>query len=721
MATIRELVIKFGFDVDNAPLTKLEKGLEDLKAGFLAVSAAAVAAAGTIFGIAKSTANAADAIRDTSIAVGVSYEMLQKLGYAAQLSGSSQEELADSLRFLAKSSFEAMDSGSETAKTFRKLGVSATDASGKLKSPDSILMSLSDSFKKMPSGVEKSALALQLFGRGGNKFIQTLDNGSAGLRALGDEAADLGIIMSDSAIEAGARFNDTYDSLFATITGIIKVIGSGLIPVVNEIMTDMRLWIKENKEIIKSKLQSFIQILTKYLKELWRVVTAVFLTFKAMVGVIDSVTKSIGGFTTVLKFLAGAIGLFALGRMALAIVDVAKGFYAIAKAAMVAWKSALLGPILIGAAVLAAFLVIEDFLAWIDGRPSTLGFLIANKDKIFASIAAFFEKVKNKISETLGISGDTFSKWALRIVGTIAGVTAYFVTKTVVAWAKGFATMAVSAARTSYAVIASSAAMAKSFLIATGSMIANLARLGFSFMVFAARAAASWLMAFWPVALAIAAIASLGVAMYQIVTYWDDISATFTALFNSFLQNVSNLWTEFSRYAKASFDNVIQLAIDSWESIKTAWNEAGVWFSGLWQSVIDMAVIAGDKIKAAIIDPIKNALTSIGTMIYDKFGAFAAKLGIDLSAPAPTPAPASVIPQVQSMFNSPFGGITPAATSQNMSMASTNNEITSTINVTVPPGSDANSIGEAVRRAASEEFNKILRPAARATQSAIEY
>jgi hypothetical protein len=139
MATVRELVVKFGFDVDDTPLQKMEEGIESIKTGLVAIGAAAVSAAAGLFGIAKTTADAADAIKDTAIAMGISNDSLQRLGYAAQMSGASQEMLADGLRQLALAAVEAKDANSETAKSFRRLGVSATDSAGKMRDRKSVV------------------------------------------------------------------------------------------------------------------------------------------------------------------------------------------------------------------------------------------------------------------------------------------------------------------------------------------------------------------------------------------------------------------------------------------------------------------------------------------------------------------------------------------------------------------------------------------------------
>ena len=743
MATIRELVISFGFDVDDAPLKKMETALDDLKSGFLAISAAAVGAAATIFGIAKSTANAADAIKDTSIAVGISYEMLQKLGYAATLSGASQEELADSLRQLARASVDAKDANSETSKAFRQMGVQALDAAGNLKAPDDLLLSLSDAFKKMPPGIQKSALAMQFFGRSGSRMIQFLDNGSQGLRDLGKEAVDLGIIIDDAAIASGAEFNDTLDSLIATAKGVMRIIGTGVIPIISELMIDMRGWIKANRELIKTKLQAFIQLLSKYLSQLWRVLTAVYYVFRGLVVGIDNFTKSLGGFTTVLKTLGTLIGLYFLGRMGMALYDVAKGFLAIGKAAIIAWRSALLMPILIGAAIVGAFLIIEDFIAWLDGRPSTLGFILKNKDKILATLSGwldsileytykFLKKISVAFMEFFGVPTDQASEAFDSFTATISNAIKFilpwlvklgnFLTNVlgraidgIILLTQGLVTAFVALATNpkqalnDFVLLISD--VLKGALLSVMDVVKSLGDsilefLGIDVSIFAG----AWL----------ALEGAISKIIDSIFGFFSDLNSDIEKFISGMIESFTKLFQGDLLGFIASFGTtVLNTIVNVFGSIFSFIAKIiETVFTFATDSIVAIASAIGGKIKAAIIDPIKNALIEVGDFIKAKFGTFAAKLGFDFTNES-TP---TTINQVQGVLNSPFSGITPAATTSNSSnQSSVNNEIQSTINVTVPPGSDAQGISEAVRKVANEEFNKILRPTARAIKPSVQY
>ncbi|MFK5283958.1 hypothetical protein ACI3PL_30705, partial [Lacticaseibacillus paracasei] len=76
------------------------------------------------------------------------------------------------------------------------LGISVSTASGQLKTNDQILAQVFDKFAAMPDGIEKTALAVHIFGRSGATLIPLLNEGTQGLSAMSEEASRLGLIVS---------------------------------------------------------------------------------------------------------------------------------------------------------------------------------------------------------------------------------------------------------------------------------------------------------------------------------------------------------------------------------------------------------------------------------------------------------------------------------------------------------------------------------------------
>lgn len=391
MATVRELVTKWGFDIDEAPLKKMDQGIESLKTGLFAIGAAAGAAAGTLFGIAKATANAGDEARKSAMSVGVSTEAFQEMSFAAKLGGVEQEAFTGALQKLSRSAVEAGAGIATYADTYKKLGINVKTTDGKIKGSEQLLGEIADRFQKMPDGAEKTALAMELFGRTGAKLIPTLNAGSEGIGKLRQEAQDLGIVISEDTAAASEEMNDNIERLMSAFTGLRNILGAALIPLISELAVEFKDWILKNRELLKLNLQKFIEGLITFLK------TFVAVT-KQAIGIVNAVIESFGGWERVLKVVAIAMGAFlalkivgAIGLITQGIIGVIGAFRAMGIAALVAQAKMLAIPLAIGAIVIAIGLLIEDVVAFFQGRDSLTGKILESFKETFPKLFGFLQ------------------------------------------------------------------------------------------------------------------------------------------------------------------------------------------------------------------------------------------------------------------------------------------------------------------------------------------
>ena len=155
---------------------------------------------------------------------GVGADTYQKLRYAADLAGVGYEALTKSLGKLSVA-MQDVDKGSTAAgKALQSLGVTSKDTA------DSAFYKIADAFAAMPDGARKSALAIEIFGKAGQDLIPILNEGAEGLKRLGLEAEDLGIIFSQATLAAAGEFNDTLTKIKAVAQGAFGQIAEGLLP-----------------------------------------------------------------------------------------------------------------------------------------------------------------------------------------------------------------------------------------------------------------------------------------------------------------------------------------------------------------------------------------------------------------------------------------------------------------------------------------------------------
>jgi hypothetical protein len=154
---------------------------------------AAALSVGGFTAMIKSTIDAADEMNDLSQKIGIAVKDLGTWKLAAESSGTSMESIAKGVKGLSGYMHDH-------AKELKAAGITATDAGG-------AMTQLADIFKAMPDGVEKTALAVKLFGKSGMDMIPMLNLGSSGLKEMTEKSAEYGRRLAILAPQAD-KFND---------------------------------------------------------------------------------------------------------------------------------------------------------------------------------------------------------------------------------------------------------------------------------------------------------------------------------------------------------------------------------------------------------------------------------------------------------------------------------------------------------------------------------
>jgi hypothetical protein len=189
----------------------------------------AVAAAGAAFvAMTKSVINSADQVAKASRSIGIATESLSALQFAAELSGVSSDELSQALLRLNKSAADGN-------KAFEAMGIQVRDAQGNLKATDALLKEVSDKFASYADGAEKSALAQELFGRGGARMISFLNSGSQGLDEMRKEAERLGVVIDGDLAKNAETFNDNLTKMKFALNGMVTTVANSVLPVLVEL------------------------------------------------------------------------------------------------------------------------------------------------------------------------------------------------------------------------------------------------------------------------------------------------------------------------------------------------------------------------------------------------------------------------------------------------------------------------------------------------------
>jgi len=187
--------------------------------------------------VTKKVIDAGDELSKLSQKTGVSVEDLGKLQSAADLSAVSTEQLGKGLAKLAVEIAAAGAGSEKSSKLFASLGIGLRNADGRLRSTGDVLADLADRFQQMPDGVGKTALAVDIFGEKlGARMIPLLNAGRDGLKAMGDEAEALGIVIGTKLAKDSEAFNDNLTRLQKMSAAAGISLGNSLLPALNELL-----------------------------------------------------------------------------------------------------------------------------------------------------------------------------------------------------------------------------------------------------------------------------------------------------------------------------------------------------------------------------------------------------------------------------------------------------------------------------------------------------
>lgn len=263
---------------DNTGITRLAKGFGSLLmvVGRVAMQVAALGAAMLALGgigigallvsITKGFADAGDEVATTARKLNVTTQELQKMRYAGDMLDVSNETLDGGLKKLSRSITMASRGAKDQVKALRLLGYTDKEIrSGKISVMDATIR-LSRRMEDEKKAKTNAIVANSLYGKSYLEMMPMLKEGGERIQALTKEAEELGLVMSNEAVEAAGAYDDATKRLNYSLIGLRNSIGSQLIPIITPLIDKMREWIASNRELIATKITDFIKLLSDVLK-----------------------------------------------------------------------------------------------------------------------------------------------------------------------------------------------------------------------------------------------------------------------------------------------------------------------------------------------------------------------------------------------------------------------------------------------------------------------
>ena len=205
--------------------SKLKGGLATAaKVGAKAIGAVTAATGALYTGItaaAGSVASYGDNIDKMSQKMGMSAEAYQEWDAVMQHSGTSIESLQAGMKTLAN----AVESGNDA---FDRLGISQEEIAKM--SNEELFSATITALQNVDNETERTYLAGQLLGRGATELGALLNTSAEDTQAMKDRVHELGGVMSDEAVKASARYQDSLQDMKTSFSGLKNSLIADFLP-----------------------------------------------------------------------------------------------------------------------------------------------------------------------------------------------------------------------------------------------------------------------------------------------------------------------------------------------------------------------------------------------------------------------------------------------------------------------------------------------------------
>ncbi len=178
--------------------------------------------AATVVKVVQSAVKGSADLLDFSERVGISAGELQKLQYAAKLSGAEVESFNGALAFFSRQIGQAARGGGDLYEILTANNVAIRDSNGNVRSQNDLLLEFANLVKNAASEQERATLIQKGMGRGAEELGSLFRQGADGIRTLTEEAAKVGALIPDAELQKARELDDAFDRLALTIGSKLK-------------------------------------------------------------------------------------------------------------------------------------------------------------------------------------------------------------------------------------------------------------------------------------------------------------------------------------------------------------------------------------------------------------------------------------------------------------------------------------------------------------------
>lgn len=202
--------------------------LKGLKTAAVAGGAALAGLATAAISAANNVASAGDQIDKESQKLNMSREAYQEWSYVLSQNGADIAQLGSGMESLVNKMKAAGEGSAEVSGMFGELGISMDAV--KTATPEEAFELVVQGLQGMTDETRKAQIAQELLGGAGAELMPLLNSTADATDKLKQEAHDLGLVMSDDAVDAAVKYTDSVDKMKRVGTALFQNITSELLP-----------------------------------------------------------------------------------------------------------------------------------------------------------------------------------------------------------------------------------------------------------------------------------------------------------------------------------------------------------------------------------------------------------------------------------------------------------------------------------------------------------
>lgn len=230
-------------------------GSNPYAAAALALAAIATSGAAASAALVKNAMNLgeyAEGMLNLAEKTGLSTTRLQELKYVSDIAGVSFESVTNAVSQIQRKLMGMEEDSGPAAEAMKRLGISIFDASGNLKSMDTLFPQILSKLQDMQDVTTRNMLAAQIFGKGFGDLAPILGMTSAELDRAAKRAQQLGLVLTPENLAKASDFDDALGDVQAAFAGLLMEIGTDIMPELLELLTQFKdEWPKNKAELLK--------------------------------------------------------------------------------------------------------------------------------------------------------------------------------------------------------------------------------------------------------------------------------------------------------------------------------------------------------------------------------------------------------------------------------------------------------------------------------------